>query len=95
MESTKEQKMKAILVIDVNDDINFEEAKANIKMVEDNWGLLLGNAKKKWYDNVRLKPIPQEKDDFINEDYTKEEELEYHYNSGWNACIESILGEEE
>lgn len=76
--------MKAILVIDVNDDINFEEARAKITMQEDRWGLLLGNARKKWYDNVQLKPLPE-----------RDNGMYALYSMGWNDFLDEILGEEE
>lgn len=39
--------MKAILIIDVDDNTDFSKAKANITMQEDEYGVLLGNVGKK------------------------------------------------
>lgn len=81
--------MKAILVIDVNDDTNFDEAKADITMQEDGYGLLLGNVSKKWYENVLLKPMPKKKD------FTFKPNEDGAFKLGYNKCIDEILGEEE
>lgn len=87
--------MKAILVIDVNDDINFEEARANITMQQDNWGLTLGNARKKWYDNVELKPMPKKKDKYSFNKQDTDYQRDCLFRDGYNACIDEILGEQE
>lgn len=50
--------MKAMLIIEVDDNTDFSKAKANITMQEDEYGVLLGNVGKKWYKDVSLKPFP-------------------------------------
>ena len=49
--------MKAVLIIEVDDNTDFTKAKANITMAEDEYGILLGNVKKKWYKDIPLRPM--------------------------------------
>lgn len=71
--------MKAILVIDVNDDIDFEKG-----------------AKKKWYANISLKPMPQKKNINIAEKKDNHYELfTKNYIQGWNDCIDEMSGDIE
>lgn len=92
--------MKAILVIDVNDDINFEEARVNITMQEDSiTHLIKGDeySAKKWYDNVKLKPMPTKKSAVFDANCCDiEEEIKIIREiDGYNRCIDEMLGEEE
>lgn len=75
--------MKAILVIDIPDDVELSNAYAQVityfgcKSIKDFPG-----------SNYKIKPMPKKKK-FSNE-WAHE-----HFFYGWNACIDEILGETE
>ena len=75
--------MKALLVIDVNDDENIEELRVSYKI--DLHDEVLYAA-----DNEKLKLVPEK--------YNRVEQLDVFsecFADGYNACIDKILGEEE
>ncbi len=76
--------MKAILVIDVDDEYIYKEVSL-IKFTDDN----------AIYCNKKLKPMPQKRIlPHHMVDYTNYGE-EPWFTDGFNACIDEILGEEE
>lgn len=88
------RRMKAILVIDVNDDTDFSLAKADVTMQEDSYGLLLGNVGKKWHQNISLKPMPKKKELDRTVKYGgMPTHTMYSIAEGYNACIDEILGD--
>ena len=86
--------MKAILVIDIPDDIwaNKEE---DLGMYAEVWSKRIDDGWCGEYYADSLKPIPQKKK--LDEDLflSKNFELEYVRFDGYNKCIDEILGEEE
>ena len=82
--------MKAILLIDVPDNTDFDK---DYRLT----GLLLAN---EYAENVgiefkdaRLKPMPEKKNTDSSLKYTNEP-MQYR-REGYNQCIDEILGEEE
>lgn len=82
--------MKAILIIDVEENVEFDKAIADIEFHDLEWNLsptgIIGV--NKWYQNVQLKPLP----DKIDQGYPCEK-YDEGYSHGWDACIDEILGE--
>ena len=76
--------MKALLVVDIDDDVNIEDI--GITYIIQHWSGLLVKAQ---VESVPLKPLPKKRKE-IN-DLT----VEAYVNDAWNACINEILGEEE
>lgn len=75
--------MKAILVIDVPNDIDISKLKiggdGNIYFMRDGErASIVGNIR-------NIKPMPQKKEHQDEIDY------DYGYIDGWNACVEEIL----
>lgn len=82
--------MKAILIIDVDENADFENAIADITFRDNEWGTAPIGIKH-WYNGIKLKPLPH--NDFIDEAEGYETEEEYKaYVSGWNDCLDEILG---
>ena len=85
--------MKAILVIDMPNDMNVEETKAlNVTLFN---GLFVKELK----IDCPLRPLPQKKvgDDLYERygSWTIGDEKELSYRVGFNDCIDEILGEEK
>jgi len=85
--------MKAVLVIDVPDNIILGFSKANIEIKENAY--LVNKDENAWkytkpirFEGVSLRPLPQKKtpqgSDLFND-----------YVNGWNDCIDAITGETE
>ena len=80
--------MKAVLVIDLPDDIDISKVRiggdGNIYYIRD-------GEKASIVGNIRnIKPLPQEKDvGYPNDDYT------VGFGDGWDACLSGITGETE
>ena len=75
--------MKAILVIELDDDVNLEEVEIRYA-IQDMYGMPV----KAEVDGCPLKPMPHSKqmeNRWFSDDYSK----------GWNDCLEEILGETE
>lgn len=83
--------MKAILIIDVEENVEYDKAIADITFHDLEWNLsptgIIGV--NKWYQNVQLKPMPSKK--LLDGNETDEI---YGCYVGWNACIDEILGGE-
>ena len=85
--------MKAILVIDIADDV--AEAYKDITVDYD----LRGTPKEdrtvnesiKYVEDAKIRPLPQKK----WHEEGKENECEEWYRNGWNACLDEITGETE
>lgn len=72
--------MKAILVTNMPDDIDFETLeRAEIRIYKKDIGKYI-------YRNARLKPMPERFESTIMSDYC------LGNADGWNACIDEILG---
>lgn len=85
--------MKAILVIDVPDNILIDFSKANIEIKENAY--LVNKDESKWkytkpikIEGVPLRPLPHKKT-------PKGSDLFNDYVNGWNDCIDAITGETE
>lgn len=83
--------MKAILVVDIPDDV--AEAYEDITVDYDLRGIPKddpeANESIKYVEDVRLKPLPEKKGLYINDN---------GYNmmaQGWNECLKEITGETE
>lgn len=82
--------MKAILIIDVDENADFENAIANITFRENEWGLAPRGIKR-WHNGIKAKPLPK---------YKKLEESDIANTNnmwqkiGWNNCLRNIIGEE-
>ena len=50
--------MKAILIIEVDENADFENAIADITFRDNQWGLAPAGIKH-WYNGIKLKPLPQ------------------------------------
>lgn len=98
--------MKALILIDVDDDTNFDVARADVLSKTP-----IGTIQ---YPNVRLKPIPKKIDINLNKEKAEEvfhkyywgkdnwgilnfkKTVKYAFISGYKRCIEElILGEEQ
>ena len=81
--------MKAILIIDVDDNADFEKAIADITF-RDEWGVAPRGIKR-WYSGVKAKPLPKyemlEESDIVNTN-------DMWQKIGWNNCLRNIIGEE-
>lgn len=82
--------MKAILIIDIDENADFENAIADITFRDNQWGIAPIGIKH-WYNGIKLKPLPK---------YEMLEESEIHISNnwqkiGWNNCLRNIIGEEE
>lgn len=80
--------MKAILVIEVDDNTDFETARATVHMpfhTEVSSTTIL-------YPNVKLKPLP-EKRGYVEVNMKEMELMMNMQVDGWNRCIDEILGE--
>jgi len=75
--------MKAILVIDVGENVDFKKDFSKIRLFTSNGRCI------NYYNKVKLQPIPNKKHDDEND---MEEAC---YMDGWNACIDEITGETE
>lgn len=85
--------MKAILVIDVDDNTDFEFYDVRVWCYNKTTGL------HKWYQNVQLKPMPKKQKEVEDTEYIYEDEDRMAscivgQIEGWNSCIDEILGEE-
>jgi hypothetical protein len=69
--------MKAMLVIDIDDNTDFEFYDVRVWCYNNTTGL------HKWYQNVQLKPMPEKE---IVRGFDR-------YEEGWNDCIDEILKE--
>ena len=78
--------MKALLIIDINDDENIEELRISYKIDRDGEVLYAAN-------DETLKLMPKKKDysGFYTQGYSEHEE---RYCEGFNECIDKIVGEE-
>lgn len=79
---------KAILIIDVDDNADFENAIADITF-RDEWGVAPRGIKR-WHSGIKAKPLPK---------YVKLDESEINISNnwqkiGWNNCLRNIIGEE-
>lgn len=84
--------MKAILIIDVEDNTKFDKAIADITFHDLKFNLPPINiGVRKWYQNVRLKPMPHK----FEMEYADWQVISKPYTKGWNDCLDEILGEEE
>ena len=76
--------MKAMLIIDVGNDIDFQKDFAKIRLFTSNGRGI------SYYDKVKLKRLPEyvrldEREIFISNNWQK---------IGWNNCLRQIIGEE-
>ena len=79
--------MKAILVIDVPNDMNVEETKAlNVTLFN---GLFVKELK----IDCPLKPMPQKRE-LEESGNSLIDDCKEYYTDGWNDCIDEILGDE-
>lgn len=69
--------MKAVLVIDLNDDVNLEEAEIRYA-IHDKYGMPI----KTEVDGCHLKQLPQKKNTDFHPNIV--------YANGWNDCLEEI-----
>lgn len=88
--------MKAILIIDVDDNADFEKAIADITF-RDEWGVAPRGIKR-WYNGVKAKPLPMEAvnlEEVLHDDglYYVEKIAPTDFDRGFNYCLEKILGE--
>lgn len=82
--------MKAILVIDVGENVDFKKDFAKIRLFTSNGRGI------SYYDKVKLKPMPERKYIRMACNSDGERWAEYStYDMGYNKCIYEILGEEE
>lgn len=88
--------MKAVLVIDVPDNILLDFSKANIEIKDSAY--LVNKDESKWkytkpikIEDVPLRPLPQKR----NECYYFGELAKNEFAVGFNACLEKITGETE
>lgn len=79
--------MKAILVIDLNDDVNLEDVEISY-VIQDKYGMPV----KAEVDGCPLKPMPQPRE-MTNADSSNPWIDENAI--GFNECLAEILGEEE
>lgn len=77
--------MKAVLVIDLPDDINVDDV--GISYIVQQWS---GLPVKAQVEHIPLKPLPKKAE--IVKGVNGFQEI---YNDGWNACLEEITGETE
>ena len=85
--------MKAILVIDIPDDLKYEDLyfDGEIRYTSE---FDRGYVFLKETGRCLLKPMPQERDIF-EQGYDEEDTRDIsQWNKGYNACIDEILGEE-
>lgn len=80
--------MKAILVIDIPDDI-WENREEYLGMYAEAWSWKIDDGWCCEYYTDSLRPMPEKKreNDIIYEPFTNSE-----YNMGYNDCIDEILG---
>lgn len=76
--------MKAILIIEVGNNVDFQKDFAKIRLFTSNGRGI------SYYDKVKLKRLPEyvkldEREIFISNDWQK---------IGWNNCLRNIIGEE-
>ena len=81
--------MKAILIIDVDDNTDFDKAVADITMRDDEHGILLGNPGKKWIKGIKLKPMPTKREGNV------QELVKQCCAIGFNACLEQLIEEDD
>lgn len=76
--------MKAILVIELDDDVNLEEVEIRYA-IQDMYGMPV----KAEVDGCPLKPLPQKQEhrEGLCSDYI------LGFEDGWNDCLEEITGE--
>ena len=94
--------MKAILIIDVDENADFENAIADITFRDNQWGFTPTGIKH-WYNGIKLKPLPIKRDKHKGKIVVKSEEeatnmqilINQCCDIGFNACLDEILGEEE
>lgn len=80
--------MKAVLVIELDDDVNLEEVEIRYA-IQDMYGMPV----KAEVDGCPLKPLPKEEDIYevgMDEEDTKAKQ---QWNKGWNACLKEITDE--
>lgn len=75
--------MKAMLVVDVNDDFDFSNAYVVGDVCDENNFDVLG------FISGYLKPLPMREHGFTQGEYSN------GYVHGWNDCIDAITGETE
>lgn len=88
---------KAILIIDVDDNADFENAIADITFRENEWGLAPRGIKR-WHNGIKAKPLPMEAvnlEEVLHDDglYYVEKIAPTDFDRGFNYCLEKILGE--
>lgn len=91
--------MKAVLVIDVPDNILLDFSKANIEIKESAY--LVNKDENEWkytkpikIEDVPLRPLPKKEEKPIKgeDDYN---DFCIGYTRGWNECLDEITGETE
>ena len=83
---------KAILIIDVDENADFENAIADITFRDNQWGLSPMGIKH-WYKGIKLKPLPRKYikiAQISNGKVINTEDMQFM--SGYNKCIDKILG---
>ena len=90
--------MKAVLIIDVPDNIILGFSKANIEIKESAY--LVNKDESKWkytkpikIEDVPLRPLPQKKEQFNS--WERDFRSEASYRAGYNDCLEDIIEEIE
>lgn len=82
--------MKAVLVIDVPSDYgDIVDNKAIVTLRNGKLGTSLG------IYNVPLRPMPSRTEGIGKEPFELEDALQEGYASGWNDCIDELVGETE
>lgn len=80
--------MKAILVIDVDDDFKFKKSFADITLFD--------GKHRMWKRIAKIRPLPKKQ---VEQKYDIASEYDQYYideyATGWNDCIDEILGKEK
>ena len=78
--------MKAILVIDIPDDVFIDDCRIEFRVIENVMEMCVADGVK------RLKPMPKRKEyQAIGNDYAVIKTVDY----GYNKCLDEILGDKE
>lgn len=88
--------MKAVLVIDVDDDFDLSQIHANVELYSNE----LENTFHKGYLLKQVRPLPQKKNEEQYQDFGNGTSMYWtseviSQNKGYNACLDEILGEEK
>ena len=79
--------MKAVLVIDIEKDIDIKTLRADFEV----YGDMRIKPYYQYRKGVELKPMPKNKDADVLAEFT----VTRIFNTGWNACLDAITGETE